>query len=114
MRYIISGGRDYKNKYLVFDILKKLNPEWLSFGDCPTGVDKFVFEWCKDNKFDAYSCYYADWEKEGKKAGPLRNREMCQTNPDSILIAFPGGKGTASCIKEAELLNIPILVVKDE
>jgi hypothetical protein len=46
-----------------------------------------------------------------RAGGPIRNREMCEKNQESILIAFPGGRGTSSCKMEAARLRIPVLEV---
>lgn len=47
----------------------------------------------------------ANWTKHGKAAGPIRNREMLDENPDLVL-AFhtdiENSKGTADTLCEAE------------
>ena len=59
----------------------------------------------------------ARWERHGRAAGPIRNRELLEqaiaqavahTSPVSIasvlVVAFPGGAGTASLVREARRL----------
>jgi predicted Rossmann-fold nucleotide-binding protein len=59
----------------------------------------------------------ADWRRHGRAAGPIRNRELLQlaisqaealstaAAPVSVLVvAFPGGAGTASLVREARRL----------
>lgn len=58
--------------------------------------------------------FTADWDKHGKSAGPIRNQAMLSgTIGDlaDLLIAFPGGRGTEDCIRQADLLGIPLLEV---
>ena len=56
----------------------------------------------------------ADWRRHGRAAGPIRNRELLElaisraealssaAAPVSVLVvAFPGGAGTASLVREA-------------
>lgn len=47
-------------------------------------------------------CWPADWGKHGKQAGFIRNELMCtklsQTGDISLVIAFPGGNGTAHMV----------------
>jgi K+-sensing histidine kinase KdpD len=56
----------------------------------------------------------AQWQLHGRAAGPIRNRELLQqaiakavahTSPGSLasvlVVAFPGGPGTASLVREA-------------
>ena len=44
--------------------------------------------------------YPADWKGRGKMAGPERNRLMLTKKPD-IVIAMPGGTGTANMVSIA-------------
>ncbi|WP_255015707.1 SLOG family protein [Cyanobium sp. BA20m-p-22] len=59
----------------------------------------------------------ADWRRHGRAAGPIRNRELLELAisraealssaavPVSVLVvAFPGGAGTASLVREARRL----------
>ena len=59
----------------------------------------------------------ADWRRHGRAAGPIRNRELLElaisraealssaAAPASVLVvAFPGGVGTASLVREARRL----------
>ena len=71
----------------------------------------------------------ADWRRHGRAAGPIRNRELlelaisraealsCAAAPVSVLVvALPGGAGTASLVREARRRAsrspVPISVVE--
>ena len=71
----------------------------------------------------------AQWQLHGRAAGPIRNRELLQqaiakavahTSPGSLasvlVVAFPGGPGTASLVKEARRMAsrspVPFAVVE--
>ena len=71
----------------------------------------------------------AQWQQHGRAAGPIRNRELLQqaiaraeahTFPGSLasvlVVAFPGGPGTASLVREARRMAshspVPISVVE--
>jgi K+-sensing histidine kinase KdpD len=71
----------------------------------------------------------AQWQLHGRAAGPIRNRELLQqaiakavahTSPVSIasvlVVAFPGGAGTASLVREARRMAsrspVPISVAE--
>ena len=45
--------------------------------------------------------FEADWDRFGKSAGYRRNRQMLDEGAPHILVAFPGGKGTADMRKQA-------------
>jgi hypothetical protein len=63
----------------------------------------------------------AEWGRHGRAAGPIRNRELLKqavawavahTSPCSIasvlVVAFPGGAGTASLVQQARRMASPI------
>jgi hypothetical protein len=71
----------------------------------------------------------ARWQQHGRAAGPIRNRELLQqaiaravahSSPDSmasvLVVAFPGGAGTASLVQQARRMAsrspVPIAVVE--
>ena len=71
----------------------------------------------------------AEWRRHGRAAGPIRNRELLEqaiaravahTSPGSIasvlVVAFPGGAGTASLVQQARRLAsrspVPISVAE--
>jgi hypothetical protein len=71
----------------------------------------------------------ARWERHGRAAGPIRNRELLEqaiaraeahTSPSSVasvlVVAFPGGPGTASLVQQARRMAsrspVPIAVVE--
>lgn len=58
--------------------------------------------------------YRAEWDKHGKKAGILRNLRMRDEGKPDLVIAFPGGTGTAHMIKIAREAGIPVEEVKYE
>lgn len=54
----------------------------------------------------------ADWDRLGKSAGPIRNQDMMRAV--GFLIAWPGGAGTANCIRIARQLGRPVHFIADE
>jgi hypothetical protein len=71
----------------------------------------------------------AQWQRHGRAAGPIRNRELLQqavtravahSSPGSmasvLVVAFPGGAGTASLVQQARRMAsrspVPIAVVE--
>jgi hypothetical protein len=53
----------------------------------------------------------AEWETHGRKAGPIRNARMLEHKPD-LVVAFPGGKGTANCVAQARGMGVEVLEVE--
>lgn len=79
-----------------------------------TGVDADAHLWAKRSGLttDEFPVRPSEWRELGKKAGPMRNRVMLQfakdLDPDAMLIAFPGGKGTRNAIETAEKLGLRV------
>jgi hypothetical protein len=107
-----SGGREHDDPRILAAALKAC--PWsdqitaVAVGDCPTGFDVLVAAWARERNLRCW-VYRADWSKHGKKAGPIRNREIA--NASEALIAAPGaGRGTYSAIREALRLGLPVFV----
>jgi hypothetical protein len=50
----------------------------------------------------------ANWKAHGPGAGPRRNQAMVDLGAD-LLLAFPGGTGTADCKQRALKAGIPVV-----
>ena len=114
MYIVITGGRDYKNQQQFNDILDLVRPDFIAVGDCPTGADAFARDWIKENLFAGVRLYVADWNKFGRAAGPIRNREMLECSKDfDFVLAFPGGKGTNDCVRQARQVGLTVLRIEE-
>lgn len=73
------------------------------------GADTIAANWARENGLRCYA-YPADWTRHGRSAGHIRNRQMLNHEDGiDLVVAFPGGKGTAGMIKLAEKANIPVI-----
>lgn len=52
--------------------------------------------------------YPADWAVYGKEAGPIRNQKMIDEGMPDLLVAFPGGRGTADMVRKASKARLRI------
>lgn len=107
---IVTGGRNYEDEAKVFAVLSALNPSVVIHGDC-TGADEFAHEWAYAVNC-AVKTFPADWANEGRSAGPKRNARMLDAHPNALVIAFPGGAGTANCVSQALARGMLVLEVK--
>lgn len=115
-RIVVTGGRDYANRALVYSTLDHLHATLditqLMHGACPYGgADILAEDWAKSREV-TYVGIPALFKQFGKLAGPARNRRMMRTKPD-LVVAFPGGRGTANCVHWAEVAEIPIKHIED-
>lgn len=111
-KIIVTGGRGYSNKKRVEEILEALNPDTVVQGGA-TGADLLAYQWAKQNGKTPITVD-AEWTKYDLAAGPIRNRKMCADHRDGVLVAFPGNKGTADCIRAAKSLGMTVLIVEDK
>ncbi len=111
MRVAFTGGRNYTDNGSVATVLALLSHDNVEVlhGDAK-GLDTLVRKIADRMYLDAEP-FFADWDKHGRAAGPIRNREMVATA--DLLIAFPGGKGTEDCIRAAKERGIPVLRLEE-
>ena len=114
MKVIIAGGRDFFNyKFLEqwcdYYLNNTLVTEIVNGG--ARGVDALARRYAKERGYKI-KLFPADWDKHGKRAGPLRNRDMA--NHSDLLIAFWDGKsrGTQSMIIEGGKKRLKSRTVK--
>jgi len=117
VRIGITGGRDYANEAKVRHVL---DLAYSVYGDrmflvvgCARGADKHARFWASDTlPPEQYEIYSADWVKYGNSAGPIRNQKMADSGLD-LLIAFPGGRGTAHMKDYSKSLGIKIMEITE-
>lgn len=114
-RVLVCGGRNYNDKRRVFETLDLLDIEnriTLIIEGGASGADSLGRDWAQA-RYKPVLTVYADWVSLGPKAGPIRNKEMLEWNPDYV-VAFPGGIGTANMIKLAKEAGINVMEIGDE
>lgn len=50
----------------------------------------------------------ADWVSFGKAAGPIRNQRMLDDHKPDLVVAFPGGAGTADMVRRARKAGVDV------
>lgn len=61
-----------------------------------------------------HSPYAADWATHGGQAGPIRNIRMLEHGKPDLVVAFPGGKGTAHMVAMAQRRGVPVKIMEVE
>lgn len=114
---LVTGGRDYFNKTQVFAFLDEILAEapkdhlgrahLVIVNGGAAGADRLSSEWSRSRGVEC-RVYPADWKTHGKDAGSIRNRLMFSKERPSLVVAFPGGNGTAHAISLARKFGIPL------
>jgi len=111
-RIIVCGGRDYADRARVWEVLDGLLAEFGPFVLVHNRIDNadaMAREWADGRKIVAEP-FYCDWSTHGRAAGQIRNRQMLDAGAD-LVVAFPGGRGTADMIKQARARGVPVMEV---
>jgi len=104
MRTIIAGGRDFDDLPWMALCLDELQQHGWSITEVVSGVAKGADitgeEWAHDTEISIKQ-FPADWETNGKAAGPIRNTKMADYA--EALVAFWDGnsRGTKHMIDTA-------------
>ena len=131
MKVLVCGGRDYgevpfgcppdsrpyyekrahaqrRNLHTTLDTLKIDRGITAIIHGGARGADNEAGYWAR-RQLISEERYDADWDRDGKAAGPIRNQRMLDEGKPDVVVAFPGGKGTAMMIKLAEGAGAPVI-----
>lgn len=109
MRVLVCGGRRFDDKNKLVEELQTLllrHDLEIIEGGAP-GADTMAYQWCASNSVVCHH-YPAEWSRYGYRAGPIRNQKMIDDGRPDLVLAFPGGKGTADMIRRAEAAGIEV------
>jgi hypothetical protein len=115
MRVLVCGGRDYSDKsklWLTLDshFYRAPHDTMVVIQGGASGADKLAREWCVTREVP-YDNYPANWGRDGKAAGPIRNARMLTEGHPDFIIAFPGGRGTADMVSKAKAAGIKVVEI---
>lgn len=102
-RVLVCGGRDYRDRatfVATMDRLDSLYQFTTVIHGMARGADHEAEVWgvSRDKTMMRFP---ADWDASGRAAGPLRNQAMIDEGRPDIVVAFPGGRGTADMVARA-------------
>lgn len=116
MRVLVCGGRDYLDyKHLgatlfnILDIGFTGKRHTIIQGEAK-GADFLskVFAYEYELKVESFP---ANWKKYGKAAGGIRNQQMLDEGKPDLVVAFPGGTGTADMVRRAKKVGVEVIEV---
>ena len=113
MKVLVCGGRDYSDRrslYETLDTMHFANPIKQIIAGGANGADMLAADWAQMRGVGLHT-FRAEWETHGKKAGPLRNQKMLDEGKPELVVAFPGGRGTADMVRRARTAGVRLLEV---
>lgn len=107
MRILVCGSRDWTNRALLSTVLDTVKHreiiEVIIEGEA-TGADTMAREWAEDNGI-LVKKFPADWDRYGKAAGPIRNKQMLVEGKPDLVLAFTldlaSSRGTKNMVMQA-------------
>lgn len=100
VRVLVCGGRGFNDRRSVDTALASIREthglDVLIHGGAD-GADDLARQWA-ENYYISTWCFPANWCRHGEAAGPMRNLAMLSEGQPSLVVAFPGGPGTANMV----------------
>lgn len=115
-RVIIAGTRDFNDYELLKQYCDYMLSKKVESGEQITiisggasGADALGEKYARERGY-SLRLFPAQWEKYGRQAGPMRNREMAD-NADALIAYWDGkSKGTKNMIEEAKKRGLKVAI----
>ena len=113
VRVLVCGGLMYSDRKRIFDVLSELHRERgieVILHGGASGADLLSVAWADKNGLKAIG-FPANWGRDGKLAALRRNQKIIAEGRPNLLLAFPGGKGTAEMVRFAREHELPVIEI---
>lgn len=107
---LVTGSRDWTDAEAVRRELCRLPPGSIILHGNARGADQLAGQVAADLGFDVRP-RPAEWERYGKAAGIIRNREMLAEGPDVVIAFHPDlkkARGTKHMVRIARKAGVPV------
>lgn len=114
-RFIVCGSRTWKDEQAVKETICSLvthhGDVTIVHGGCPTGADSFASKHAR-SRGAKEEPYYANWNKYGNSAGPIRNEHMAKLGAVECIAFWDGeSRGTLDMIRAAVRNGIRVRIL---
>jgi hypothetical protein len=110
VRVLVCGGRDCDDadalSQFMDELAQRIIIDAMIDGDA-CGADRMAGEWACRRGIESIK-FHAEWENLGRKAGPIRNQSMLDEGRPDVVVAFPGGRGTADMVRRARAAGVEV------
>jgi YspA, cpYpsA-related SLOG family len=112
LRVLVCGGRDWRNAETIESALNSLHAGRGPFARLmhggARGVDRIAGRWARKNGILEWD-FLPEWHRAGTPDGPARNQRMIAEGAPDLVVAFPGGLGTADMVDRAKAAGIEVI-----
>lgn len=114
-KVLVCGGRKFDDEKFLYDILDAMHAEFkfteIIHGGA-FGADKLAGKWASERGIKE-TVYRPNYSKYPPHIAPFRrNTVMAQQKPN-LVVAFPGGNGTADMVKKAQRHKLNIIILDE-
>lgn len=114
-RILVCGGREYTDQHRVNAVLDDccqfFESDFVLIHGSARGADRAAMTWAFF-KGCAVIEMKANWDYYGKAAGHIRNSWMLKYAQPDLVIAFPGGSGTADMVRQAKAAGVDVYEIR--
>lgn len=111
MKVLVCGGRDFSDGPSMWKALGEIDDAQgitTVIEGGARGADQYAYNWAAE-RFIRVEHFVADWARYGKAAGPMRNQQMLREGKPDLVVAFPGGRGTADMVRRAKEAGVTVI-----
>lgn len=115
-RVLFCGSRTWVESIPIYRHIAALDPGDVVIHGGARGADSIADGAARRSGLTV-EVYRADWPREGKAAGPIRNQRMLTEGRPDRVIAFrmPGeSRGTDDMVRRARAAGVPVEIVEPE
>ena len=114
-RVIVAGSRNFDDYFLLREkcdalLARKTDKNIIIVSGTARGADRLGERYAHERGYQIEQ-YPADWNNNGKAAGPIRNAKMAD-NADALIAFWDGeSRGTANMIETARKKGLSVRVI---
>lgn len=118
MRVLVCGSRTWTDAPAIYRALAEQGCGYAPFTlihGAARGADSIAAEYAREREAEVLA-FPADWNRYGKAAGMIRNKQMLEEGKPELVLAFWDGesRGTQNMIDLATKAGVPVRVIKSE
>ncbi|MEE9569496.1 MAG: SLOG family protein [Candidatus Binatia bacterium] len=113
--WLICGGRDFTDTDMfdaaMSDLIRLRGMPASIVQGGAGGADALACMWAQKHSVNLMT-EKARWRELGRSAGVIRNQMMLDKCKPKLIIAFPGGRGTADMVRRGRSASVDIAEIK--
>ena len=110
-RYLVAGSRQFNNYFVFYRYINRYLPkDAIIVNGGADGADQLAAVYSECNGY-VYEAYDADWNRYGKQAGTIRNRELAKMITEAIFFWDGKSESTKELIEFVKQRGIKPLII---